>query len=277
MQLKCPTCGQVVPPANINIHTMTALCDSCGSVFSFQSGGRVSSKGKKQAFSQPKYITTEQTPDALNIRIKWSWRTEYPGAIIALVIAAIFAFGFLWLTPARVVTTGAVAAVTATAFNPVMFIFLASMALPFYVLLTLLFNSTHIRLDREKLTRRGGPLPWFYQVYRAVDTSRIVAFEARPIAVTQNAQKRQAMYNIYALLDSDEEVLFLRGFNYAQSHYVMQELESQLAFFDSEDNFIDDSETLGDAMPLDKLNGPLIDGELPLHDDSPRAKKRSDR
>ncbi len=277
MQLKCPTCGQVVPPANINIHTMTALCDSCGSVFSFQSGGRVPSKGKKQAFSQPKYVTTEQTPDALDIRIKWSWRTEYPPAVIVLIVAAIVAFSFIWIMPARVVTTSAVAAVAATAFNPVMFIFLASMALPFYVLLTLMINSTHIHLDREKLTRRGGPLPWFYQIYRAVDTSKIVGFEARPIEATRNAQKRQAMYNIYALLDSGEEAMVLRGFNYAQSHYVMQELESQLAFFDSEDNFIDDNVSLTDAAPLDALNGPLIDGELPLNEDSPRAKKRSER
>lgn len=273
MQLKCPTCGQTLPPANINIHTMTALCDSCGSVFQFQSGGRVDAKGKKQAFAKPQFVTTEQTPDALDIRIKWSWRTEYPPAMIAIIIAVVFTFGFLWLTPVRVVTTATVSAAL-SGFSLIMFIFLAAMGLPFYVLLTLFFNSTHIHLDRDKLTRRGGPLPWFYQFYRAVDTSSIVGLEVRPMEVTRNAQKRQAMYNIYALLDSGEEAMILRGFNYAQSHYVMQELESQLAFFDSEDNFIDERAPLTDTARLADFNGPLIDGELPVNEDSPRAKKR---
>lgn len=277
MQLKCPTCGQIVPPANINIHTMTALCESCGSVFLFQGGGHTQSKEKKQAFAKPQYVTTEQTPDALDIRIKWSWRTEYPSAIIALVIGAMFAFGFIWLTPVRVVTTATMGAVAASAFSPIMFIFLAAMALPFYVLLTLLFNSTHIHLDRERFTRRSGPLPWFYQFYRTVDTLKIVGLEARPMAVMRNEQKRQAMYNIYALLDSGEEVILLRGFNYAQSHYVMQELESQLAFFNSEDNFIDDSDMHTNAPQLDTLTGPLIDGELPLEDETTNTTKRAAR
>lgn len=278
MQLKCPNCGAPVPPQNVNIQALTALCDQCGSVFGF--GDRPSSRRavKKQEMPKPQYVDANQTPDALDIKIKWSWRTEYPSAVIALVIGTLIACGFLWVMPVgRVVTTATAGAVIATtAFNPIFLFMFAIMALPLYVLLTLFINSTHIHFDRQALTRRGGPLPWFWQFRRSVPTDRIVSLDVRRMSATQHESPRRAMYNLYVLLDDDDEVLLLRGFNYAQSHYVLQMLESQLALFDSEDVF-EDEPALDSGISLRDLDAPLIDGELPLLNDDESDKQAPKR
>lgn len=239
MKLKCPACGTPVPAENINIRSMSALCTHCDSVFTF----RPTDSRPARKLKAPKQITTHiDSDDALHFSFKWSWRTEPPIAMAAMLVMMI------GLTIALIATLS-------TANLEVLPLLLALGIFPTYVLSTIALNSTHYHIESDQLRVYTGPLPFVYYGSHSIplwDISDVTTVQAFTMP---GASSREAFYNVYVHTSDGDRLMVARLVNYDHAHYIAQELQ---AFLDTHDT---QQDSYFDLSPESRLADDLTGGD----------------
>lgn len=154
MKLLCPNCQTPIPARNVNVQTMTAVCEACDSVFQFEPSALVGQvKRHKQA--KPTHFTVRQGD---TWSVEYVWRKGW-GAL-EWSIAILTTFGGLMTTPMalkflsefraegepmQLVLTGIIGLI---------------MLACWYIPATMVVNRTRITLDADRLTIQHMPLPW---------------------------------------------------------------------------------------------------------------------
>ena len=224
MKLKCPACGRPISAGDINIQKMVALCPHCDNVFRFDKAFTT----QLRKFRPPRqFKVIDCDPTFLNMSFKWSFRTEPPVSIFALI----FAFVILLPTFLGMVAEGAPFAYAILPLIP--------LALVSYTALTLALNSTHYEADGETLTVYSEPLPYFRYGKKtvAVDEIRDVTVE-RP-AYAPFPEGKAGFYYVYVHTLDRDKFHIAAYVNYEHAHFIAQEIkayvqaqrESPQAFF----------------------------------------------
>lgn len=147
MVLQCPQCNTEIPPENINIQEMVALCDDCNLVFNFKDH-LPRRKAKPPRLFRPNNVQVEETDEQLSI----SYRMVYKGGAM---------FGFIMSMIGSVLLPLAFATILATKNNievaPMMMVG-AGMLWSWYLLAAFFITKTHITVNEDVLAVETGPL-----------------------------------------------------------------------------------------------------------------------
>lgn len=148
MALQCPQCNTEIPPENINIQEMLALCDNCNLVFNFKDH-LPQRKTKPPRLLLPGRVKVEETDEQLSI----SYRMVYKGGAM---------FGFIMSMIGSVLLPLAFITILATKNNvevaPMMMIG-AGILWSWYLVAVFITTSTRITVNEDVLAVKTGPLP----------------------------------------------------------------------------------------------------------------------
>ena len=209
MKLKCPACGSPIPSENINIKSMSALCTHCDSVFTFKPADARPPRKVKA----PKQITTHSdSDDALHFSFKWSWRTEPPVAMVAMLVMVV------GLTVAFLATLS-------MGFTSELLMPLLLGIFPAYVLGAIAVNSTHYEISDDQLRTYTTPLVFPYYGRRTIPLWDIERVTSVQTLTMPGASSREAFYNVYAHTTDGDRIMLARLVNYEHAQYISQELQ----------------------------------------------------
>jgi len=274
-KLKCPNCGAPIPSKNINIQKMVAVCEECDSVFTFddlsdslqQSNSAIA---KVKPIAPPEQATINRTPDSLELKLKWSIKTEWT---LNLVIMGIWLAVALFIVFMGVLS-GAKGILVVGGLGMLLSV------LPAYYFATLFANSTHVRVQDGQLHIESRPLyyPGHGKKTIALDEiEHIYAEPSRYYSIMNHdityTRHEDLFYDVVVELTDGKLKRLVEFINYEHSLYIVQEVELYL----HEASY--DNATLFESNKYDStlLDAPLIDGELPLPDESTNTTQQSER
>ncbi len=264
-KLKCPSCGAPIPAKNINIQKMAAVCEECDAVFLFDDlpdSVQQHNSAKMKHIEQPEQATIIHTPDSLDLKIKWSIKTEWSfnSVPMAVWLAVALLIPIVGLFAGKLAITLLIGALLG--------------ALPAYYFLTLLVNSTQVRIENGQLIVRSMPLYYVGYGKKQLNLDEVVRVIAEPThyypMMKQDIslmRREDLYYDVVAELADGSRKRLIEFFNYEQSFYIVQEVERYLRGESTDNATLFEYEgTLLDA--------PLIDGELPIDDNTSKRAAR---
>lgn len=211
MQLNCQSCGAEILVNNVNLDHMIAKCEECNAVFSFAKefghDGAHQPAALKPQVERPKSMTVSDLGTELKITRRWFGPTFF-----FLAFFALFWNGITW--------TFVAAAVFSQQWVMLLFVsihLLVGLGVA-YAALTLLVNSTEIRVDRYNLSIWHGPLP--AKKNRTVPADQITQIYCKE-KIQHNRKSTSITYELYAItranlrqelvtgLPSPEDAMFL--------------------------------------------------------------------
>lgn len=174
MRLTCENCGAPIPARDINVQTMTAVCESCDAVFQFDPGAL--KKAKRQKNQKPSHF--EVADDDETLVIDYVWRGNMGSLEWGMTL--LFTIGALFFTPVAF-------NILSEASDTAAFVGAGIMGLIalgcIYMVAAILLNRTHMRLDDEWFTTRHGPLYW---TGLTLPTESIDRFALKPVENIDN-------------------------------------------------------------------------------------------
>jgi hypothetical protein len=243
MEIRCPSCGDVVEAKDISLERMLAKCLRCNDVFdvSAQVGrpaGSLAHPVRARALvtmprslrvleggagaEQAEFTTyREMRPAIPRLVIERRWFTP---AAIALAFFCLFWDGFLvfWYS----------VALSSSKHPPTMailfpFLHVAAGVAITYAALCAFVNRSRIAVDGGRLRVTHGPLPWFGQRDLPVGDIRQLYCEQR------RGQKGSTTYRLKAIMGSGDRVTLLRDLRDPQpALYLEALLERHLGIVD---------------------------------------------
>lgn len=210
MKLKCPACGTPIPADRINIQQMVAICPHCDNIFKIDNPFTQRRKLKAPA----QFRVAEDSPDRLDMAFKWSWRTEPPFGLFAVVFALVVSLATLFAMIAE-------GAPPAAGLLP-----LALAGLMGYVLLTLAFNSTHYESNGEVLKVYTEPLPFLRYGSKTLAIDEIEQVTVERPAYAPFPDGKDGFYDVYVHTLDGGKVRIAAIVNYEHAHFIAQEIES---------------------------------------------------
>jgi predicted Zn finger-like uncharacterized protein len=241
MQVKCPSCGAVVPAADVNLDRMLAKCARCSSVFDIASQvgrtpGAPPAEGRaRRLVPMPRNIRVVADEDEAgmpmyrdnaagrpHIVLERRW---FSGALFFMVFFCIFWDGFLVVWYANVFHHGVNKGSLVGALFPLIHV-TAGVFLT-YTTLCGFVNRTRIAVKDGVLSIWHGPLPW--------RGNRAIAVEdlAQLYCQEHVGNKGSRSYSLNALLKDGDKVRLIRSLSEPdQALYVEQVLEKRLGIVD---------------------------------------------
>lgn len=241
MQLTCKNCGALIPARHINVQTMTAVCEACDAIFTFDPKELpTGKKTKRLKIEQPPGYKINETADGVQIDIRW-WRPI--GSLERLGLALLLTGGLCF---------GALGLLAAMAMWAPGAIFLLISLFFWYLIAMGPFNHTTIEVDAEQLRVRHKPL-WYPG--KTLDQHDIQALTLTPLEYFSGYQTLKAVL-------SDDSETSLDVYPTGHAAYLKHMLEQTLGFGEAQ------------PAPLLPLEGERLrvgaDGELvPIEDDMP--------
>jgi len=224
MEIKCPKCGRPVLAEDANIQAAVAKCRSCGAVF-----GIADASGaygwQKTAVVMPSRFKLEYEPDAL--RLAYSWYSAMTWFFAAF---ALFWNGFLitWYTQALTVKKCGGMPLAAKLL-PLIHV-AVGIGLAYYVIAGFL-NTTLIRISRELLSVRHGPVPW--PGNKDIPAYEIEQFFCEEKVHHSKNGRHNYTYEVSAVLRGGSRIKITGGFtDPAHALFVEQQAEKYLGLKD---------------------------------------------
>lgn len=257
-KLKCPSCGAPIPAKNINIQKMAAVCEECDAVFVFEDlPNSIQQRTiKAKRISKPERVTIKQQDDSLDLKLKWSIKTEWTYSLVIMGVWLAIALFIILMG----VITGGVAE---------MFVIGGLLgAFPAYYFAMVRINSTYVRVENGQLHIDSKPLyfPGYGKKTLALDEiERIYAEPSHYYGMMDqnitHTRQEDLFYDVMVEFIDGSRKRLIEFFNYEQSFYIVQEVERYLQGETNDHNAV--FEYTGTL-----LDAPLIDGELPLSDET---------
>lgn len=213
MKLLCKNCGAPVPARNVNVQTMTAVCENCDSVFTFEASELIEA-GKRRKIERPASFDVQENADGLRIHINWR-RNLGPlekvvgavfaimGSLLTLVTLSIFSDLLnTWQTGEFV--AGSILGIIALGL--------------WYLVLMFLVNHSEIRVENDTLSTRHYPLYWPGLTIAAENIERI---ETEPI-------ENMANYHYLRVVEPNGTRHTIDNYQVAHAQYLKHRLEHTL-------------------------------------------------
>ena len=214
MQVTCPRCHNAVPVADINIEAMSALCRPCGELFRLDG----KAPGADITFGTPaRFHIADDSRHQLQVSWRWlRWQ------IVPLILFCLMWNGFL------VMFYGLSWAGHGTAHHPAPQALLlvplihvsVGLGIAYYVIASL-FNRTWVQADRDTLTVRHGPVPWWGG--RSLMTSTL----RNPRVVVSYTQKGRPQHNLVVETQGVDRTI-LRRLDNNEAQWLVQQLSARL-------------------------------------------------
>lgn len=213
MKLLCKNCGAPVPARNVNVQTMTAVCENCDSVFTFDAS-ELAGEGKRRKLKRPEAFDVQEDADGLYIDIAWR-RNRGPLEYFLLAV-------FVGLGSVTGLAASAALSELAQGFSRgalVGSIMMIGAALFFtYMVVMFLINHTEIRADSDRVTARHYPLFWPGASVAVEDIDHI---ETEPIDNIPN-------YHYLRIVEPNSTRHTIDNYQVAQAQYLKHRLERYL-------------------------------------------------
>lgn len=221
MQLRCRSCGEVVPAAHIDLPTSMATCPACHAVFSFAGDVLV----PREHVGRPEQMRVEGSEP---IVISWSLVDPKQAATGAggLVLSAAVMAWFVWqddrpLGPGLLVWMGlaATAAVFAT--------------------IVAFVNRTTLTISRREVRRSIGPFPMWKGTVSVPSSAIAQVFCVRKTRYLRSQKRRDAVEPVYSWAvvvkrrDGGPELTLVEGLREPrQGVFLEQQIERHLRIDD---------------------------------------------
>jgi len=224
MRLQCTRCASPIAAADINIQTMMAKCAQCASVFSFGGsvpGARTSLGGVvKPQVPKPSGFDVRHDDVSLWLTRRWLSPLYIPLLFFCLAWDAFLLF---WYThvPSEAPWIFTVFPIAHVA---------VGVGLTYYTLCGFI-NKTYLRISRNSLSVRSGPLPWPGNKEVSVQGLSQVFCQT---SFDSNGRKGQPFYSVQLLREDGSRVELLSGLpTLEHAQYIEQQVERYL---DIQDN-----------------------------------------
>lgn len=227
MEIRCDSCREPVPAADVNLDTVLAKCRKCNAVFDFsrQVDRRDPTPAKarrdKGEIPMPAGFLVEDDGRTLDITRKWA---RGPGCF--MLFFSVFWNGVTWT-------------ITIGSFFSDAPLFARFFMIPFqviglvtaYIAVAFFCNRTIIRIADDRLTVRARPIPWMNNRDLAVDTlDQLWCMEY--VAYTQN-DVPQFRFSVEAMLKDGTKLRLIPGLEQPeQALYLEGLLEKKLGIVD---------------------------------------------
>lgn len=157
MKLICKNCGTPIEAAQINVQTMTAVCNACNAVFPFDHADLISKSDKRRKrdkrteITQPDGVTVDKSDDDLTLRLRLAklLSPQQWGAIAGLSVTA----SVLLFATGATAFSGRPELLGGSALSGLIVLGLM------YILAMSILNTLLITVDDHALHRRHRPLP----------------------------------------------------------------------------------------------------------------------
>lgn len=216
MLLSCPSCRATIPADDVHLPSGRAKCRACNAVFRLAGADAAEAPAIPRARApRPKGIAEIPGAEGVAYERRW-WGYQF----LFMVFFCILWDGFLVFWYAMALSEG----------NLVMLAFpllhlAAGIGITYYTVCGFV-NRTVVRVDRDRLTVRHGPLPWpgnrdlpvasIRQLYTEMQTHR-------------GKNGTTVSYRLSAVLDDGSSVKLLSGIDSAAvPRYLEQEIEDRI-------------------------------------------------
>lgn len=220
MQIVCPDCKRDINADDVNLATGLARCRKCNSVFSAAALAGAPVYGAKRPVELPPRFTTEYMGSDFIIRYRW-----FSAKYVVLLFFCLFWDGFLvvWYTMAM---RGEMP--LAAVLFPIIHV-LAGVVIT-YLTVAGFVNHTELRVSRDLLTVRQGPLP--FPGNKSVSAFDVVQFFVKE-AVSYSKNGRHVTYQVWLeMKDSTQRPLLKNLDKHEQALFIEQEAEKFLNIAD---------------------------------------------
>lgn len=237
-RLNCPVCTTLIPPENINIQEMMALCPKCGAVFNVRDNS-VSTpsredvapveKMKRRKSKQPHYITHRETTDGLLM--------EMPTLFTQRERRNSFILGFIFLA-------GYVLSLAALGTGAEILWWALLLGIILLPLIGLFFSSLvakqYVEIDAEHLKHF---IRWPIPHNRIIDVADIVGVSIEEATVTRESTLK-SRYIIYADRYDGRQELFMSGLLEAPAFYIYQVLSEYFREVEADESHLSPDDAL---------------------------------
>jgi hypothetical protein len=213
MKLKCPACGAPISATDINVQQMVAVCSHCDNAFKIES---VFQPQQRKIKAPAQFQIINDDPYCLDMVFKWTWRTEPPMSMVAIVLLLVSSLAIL----GGMVAEGAPLA-------PVL-LPLAMGVWMGYTLLTLLVNRTHYESDGETLNVYTEPLYYIRYGKKRVPIAEISQVTVERPAYAPFPEGKAGFYNVYVHTFDRDKIRIAAYVNFEHAHFIAQELKTHL-------------------------------------------------
>jgi hypothetical protein len=218
MKLNCPECAAPIPPQNINIQQMAAVCPDCGAVFPFETS---SSKSKRRKVHQPQNLELHETDDHVHMAFRTNFRLAQNGPFLSSTLLSIASILFTAMMTNRFLS-GEVISVIPVAFAMVTLALFYSMAL-------IAYNKTHIEMDDEKISVSRGPIPVLLEQKQDVSLQGVTDIRYEETAISKKEGYDLPRYNVWAETADGSRRIIVKDMTEEYAVYIAQRLNEQLA------------------------------------------------
>jgi len=213
-QLHCPNCNTIIPPQNINVQEMVAVCPECGAAFNFSDYVKtVQQKTKRRKSKKPDHINQIQENDEVVLDMPLVQSLSYRLAMCVVPLFMSILYVVIMIDSFATNDIEAVAVVS-TVFLPIILGFLSS-----------LFMRQAISINSEELkheVRLGVPI---YRRSRAIDEITDVSIEETTVTRESVASAR---YNLYMDTYDGRQDMFMQNLTEDTATYTQQVLSNYL-------------------------------------------------
>lgn len=225
MQVRCPSCQQVVPANNIELSNGLAKCDDCAQIFPIEDLlGELHDEvlgRKRPTIPQPENMLVENQGEELVLN--WPWFSLATTLFFTCFTVTWNGFLFFWYATALSSNNTPV----------VMIVFplghvAAGIGLAYYTL-ALYLNRTIVRASGKHIHMAHHPLPWPGQrTLKSKDITQL--FCRKKVYHTKNGT--QVAYQVYAILKNRKEQKLVEVSDPEQAQYIEQQIEKKLGLVD---------------------------------------------
>ncbi len=217
IQLECPNCGAAIRAEDININQLVAKCNQCHTLFGFDTMLKQVERHRAEV-PLPPGIEALSYLSELDIQISWR-KTSNAGFFIFFTI-----FWNAVLVPFIII------ALTQGEWIILLFIslhLLVGLSLLYYTL-SVLFNTTYIRVNHQEVVIEHRPLKMPFYPDRRAPVQDIDQLFIDKYVESRTNNRPNFAYAVRAVLksNSDKRIPIIKGLkNKEQARYIEQEIE----------------------------------------------------
>lgn len=232
-QLHCPNCSTMIPPENINVQKVIAVCPNCAAVFNFADTVASGQKIKRRKSKKPDHITHTETDDSLVLEMPFlqTIHNKIGVGVLGVVIIGLYAMILIGI-------------LTDPQLEIAPLVILSLIFLPIVIgAFGSLFARQTVEVNTEELkheVRLGMPV-----YHRKMPIEDIVDVTAEEMSATRESIA-EARYNLYAEKYDGRQDMFIQNLPEEMATYTQQALSNYLATDDADSARLSVQSTVSD-------------------------------
>jgi len=212
MQIICRSCKNPITAENLDLKDRIAKCMNCNHIFDFSYQLEGATASKREEVALPKGMVMNR--DSIHLEIIRRW---YGPAFIILTIFCFAWYAMLILSCGEGILEGDKFMMITASVQGLILLFITYYTIAGYI------NNTHIRVDRDLLTIKHRPLPWFGN--RSISSRELDQLYSK-MNIFHSRGRVHYSYEVRVKTRTDGDIkLFSKLSDSAQALFVEQEIE----------------------------------------------------